>query len=127
MITTLKNIQQTDAFSSLSFMEMKVALMNDKKRGLLFFKEDLSTLLPDQPFHLLYFWLPGKTSSHLAFPVPLSEFLSFHHEKKKDDLVKPYYELFFETTISDELFQHTYDLSHPFIGSEYVWYVKRIG
>jgi len=127
MITTLGQIQKTDAFSSHSLMALKAALVKDKKRGLIFFHEDLSVLLPHEPFHLLCYWLPGNTSSHVAFPVPLSEFLSFSHQKKNEQHLKSYYELFFQTKISDELFFHTYDLSHPFIGSEYVWYIKRIG
>jgi hypothetical protein len=118
---------KTKEFSSLSLMEVKAKLMNYKKRGIVFFNEDISTLLPKQPFHLLYFWLPGHSSLQEAFPVPIKHFQSFKFEMEQTSYLKDYFETFYETSISDEKFGHTYDLFHPFVGTEYVWYLKRIG
>lgn len=102
----------------------KFQLLTLKNQGVLFFKDDVSSLELHEPFKL-YYYLVSHPAIQDAFPVPTD---SIHLSKLKTltfDDVKEYFESYYLNEADDKEGIQAFDLKNPYIGKDYIWFYKR--
>ncbi|PGK51385.1 hypothetical protein CN918_26705 [Priestia megaterium] len=104
----------------------KYHLLQFKKRGLVFFKEEVAELQLEEKFHLYYYLSANGKSEKDAFPVPKNSFLqATKSNDERFEEMKAHFESYY---LNDELDKEgfdEFDLKNPYIGEDYVWVFKR--
>lgn len=103
----------------------KHLLLQFKKRGHVFFKEELAELQLEETFHLYYYLSANGKSEKNAFPVPKQSFLQAKSNDERFEEMKTHFESYY---LNDELDKEgfdEFDLKNPYIGEDYVWVFKR--
>jgi hypothetical protein len=107
---------------SRNLLELKLDLLNLKHTGILFFKEDIVLLDPEERFEVYHADSPGKITFRNAFPVEKYQFVNSKcNTANYAAFLKDKYFDYFNEEASDDsikLFQNCY------MGQEYVWIYK---
>lgn len=92
--------------------------------GRLFFQENIHELETNHLFEMYFYLMPSEISSVNAFPIPIQEFCIHKDKSQQYEFLSKYFEKYYMKTITDTNFFYQYELQHPFIAKEYVWYFK---
>jgi len=117
-----------EAQNTTNILKIKQNLLQMKKRGVLFFKEDISTMDSQTSFHVYYHLLPNEKTECSAFPIPKQAFVLQSDrldDKKTFEAAKRYFEDYYINEVLDKKGFDEFDLKNPFIGEDYVWLYKR--
>lgn len=119
---TLLEMLETKHYDSI--LKLKIALIRFKKKGTLFFKEDISELDFDKPFEF-YFSIPkGSIPYQNAFPIPASYYRVWMKRNScQFHVLLPYYQSYYETDKKpDEDYFQSLSL---FKGERFVWFFQK--
>ncbi|MEW4264497.1 hypothetical protein Q0N30_12455 [Priestia megaterium] len=123
MKITLQLIQQKENVRK-GILDIKSFLYRQKRMGRLFFQENIHELETNHLFEVYFYLMPSEISSVNAFPIPIQDFCIHKDKDQQYEFLSKYFERYYMRTITDtNLFYH-YELQHPFIAKEYVWYFK---
>jgi hypothetical protein len=123
MKVTLDTILRSKKWDETNALELKHELLHYKKKGKLFFMEDMSSIGVNEEFELYYFQLPNEQTSVNAFPVPKEEFRCGQSDEKLFEYLKSFFEMYYPNTLFDEKWFEQYK-QQPYVGAEYVWYYQ---
>jgi hypothetical protein len=98
-----------------SVLALKLCLTQLKKKGIIFYKEDLSFIQSDEPFEFYFYATKGTITYQNAFPVPIQIYNDRSNLTKRNliNLYQSYYQ-------TGDLSQ-VKDFKKIHIGEEYVW------
>ena len=104
---------------SRNLLELKLDLLNLKHTGILFFKEDIVLIDPEERFEVYHVDSPGKIIFRNAFPIDKHEFVNSKcNPENYTAFLKDKYFDYYQEEVSEgsiKLFQSC------FMGQDYVW------
>lgn len=118
-VTLEQMLNQTHEKNVLKF---KLKLIRYKNDGIIFYKEDMSSLKLDQPFELYYLLTKGTISYKNAFPMPLSYYQEFVQNNYSPDFLIDFYQFYYQTkkVPSKKFFQNL----EVFESKKHVWFYR---
>lgn len=125
MILTLEEIMK-NAFPEKNILSVKRHLQVLKKKGSIFFKEDLLLLESQRKFEMYYHVLPSHKTQIDAFPVSIVDFEFVIDTKEQLTFMKAFFEKYYCISKPKEYF-HSYNYRDPFIGTHFLWFSKNKG
>lgn len=72
--------------------------MKMKKRGLVFYQEDIVTLSPDTEFEIYFSFFKGVIEFENAFPVPLDMYYHYRAYQLDNEFLLSFYQSYYKTT-----------------------------
>lgn len=123
MLVTLEDIMK-NAFPEKNILAIKRYLQDLKKKGFVFFKEDLLLLEPNRNFEMYYHVQPSPKSHLDAFPVSIVDFEIVFNKKDQLKFMKVFFEKYYGKKKSLEYFS-LYNYKEPFVGTRYLWFTKK--
>lgn len=122
MITTLSDMCHAKNYSHLQILQLKQELSSLKKKGVIFFAKDISSLEIDDPFSIFYCLKPSNASSTNAFPVPIHYYYEYIAVQNKYDFMESFFNSYYEQkTFTNELFS-LYSKHKAFLSDDYAWF-----
>ncbi|CAH0168513.1 hypothetical protein [Peribacillus sp. Bi134] len=107
---------------NMKLLALKCLLINHKKEGTLFFKEDVTNLQRTQLFQIYFFQKPGPNTFINAFPIPIKEFQFYKNNSDHYFYMKSFFEKYYGIIENDLTFFEQYDIRRPFVGRRFIWY-----
>ena len=123
MEVTLHSYMHSHGLHNMLFA--KTQLLEEKRRGHLFFTKDISHLGLHETFQLYYYLLSHDNSETNAFPIPKHSFSLSSDNNERYEKLKNHFESYYLNEELDKEGFREYDLKNPFIGEDYVWIFKR--
>lgn len=119
MIVTLNKLLKQDKRKNP--LLLKSRLSEYKKKGLVFYEENITSLLYDEPFLLYYHLTPNHNSPLNAFPIPMNEFCTLERQFEKDLFLKEYFFNYYGDLINCDAYfdKQTWSV---YKGLEYAWF-----
>ncbi|MGG3269854.1 hypothetical protein ABEP16_13155 [Priestia aryabhattai] len=124
MKITLQRIQQKGSVKE-GILDIKSFLYRQKRKGRLFFQENIHELEVNHFFEMYFYLMPSEISSINAFPIPIQEFCIYKNTDQQYEFMYKYFQRYYMKKVNDTEFFSKYDLKNPFIGEEYIWYFKK--
>lgn len=110
--------------SGENFLQAKATLQRAKKEGILFFREDVSSLTEKETMNLYHMDLcPNENvvDENKAFPVPLKDFFMPRGDEERFQYFKKYFESYYPTkTLTYDAYK-TFNKT-PYIAKKCVWF-----
>ncbi|OMD40703.1 hypothetical protein BSK52_12600 [Paenibacillus odorifer] len=107
-----------------NMMSVKRKLIEYKKKGLLFFEEDLSVIASHKKIEVYLYSQPSPKTKINAFPVP-GEYFAHHYSNNwvdQEQILRSCFEKYYSQEINDGVgFSHYKN----YIGEEFVWFYVR--
>jgi hypothetical protein len=121
MEVSIKNCLMESLGGCKTILEMKLFLIQSKKQGLIFFKEDITTLSMEDTFEIYFSNIPDKNSNKSAFPVPKGLFHLPNDKKQKSAMMDHFFSVYYQDGSSHlDLFNQNDFQIH--FGHDYVWF-----
>lgn len=120
------DILKTRKESGESFLATKAFLIKAKRKGQLFYPENISSLEPDETIHLFHSDIPpGELNDvkRLAFPIPLKEYILPKEEKGRFQYLKKYFDSYYSSS-SEKMTYEIYKKFNkkPFKSEKCMWF-----
>ncbi|MDR7319678.1 hypothetical protein [Brevibacillus nitrificans] len=106
-----------------SLLQVKALLMKMKKRGLVFYQEDIVTLSPDTEFEIYFSFFKGIIEFENAFPVPLDMYYRYRAYQLDNEFLLPFYQSYYETTSTPAHWKES--SFQVYQGWEFVWFYRK--
>ena len=107
---------------SRNLLELKLDLLNLKHTGILFFKEDIVMLNPEENFEVYHAPSPGRFTFRNAFPFVKHEFVNSRcNTANYTAFLKDKYFNYYNEEVSEESIK---EFQSCYMGQEYVWIYK---
>ncbi|MCP1495149.1 hypothetical protein J2Y73_005180 [Peribacillus frigoritolerans] len=119
METKLSNMQ---LLLNMELLTLKRLLIQNKKDGFIFFKEEVADLQLMQLFHLYFYLRPGTKSLINAFPIPIKDFQFYKNTIDQFSFMRFYYEQYYGVFDTDLTIFEQYDVTRPYVGRKFIWY-----
>jgi hypothetical protein len=102
---------------------LKEGLNQLKKKGWVFFQENLDQLIENMPFQFYGYMFPNKKSKVNAFPIHIKHFQFF--DKQEDQLIflQEHFERYYKRQVNKEDMED-YDFERPFVGRDFLWFYR---
>lgn len=105
-----------------SMLEVKKNLYKYKKKGELFFEEQISCINQHKKFEMYYCHCPSLVTVENAFPIPLKEYRCYKTKDENLRFLREYYEQYYKKESVDALPFNKYKF---YVGTDYIWFYKK--
>jgi len=106
-----------------NILELKIMLIEQKKKGLIFYRGNVGELPFDQPFEFYFYATKGTLQYRNAFPVPINQFRTLTQSRDFKKKIISYFQSYYETdnVPSEEYFENLYS----YRSAKYIWVYQK--
>ena len=110
-----------------SFLATKLLLLKQKKLGLVFFEEDITTLTSQDSIVFYHSFLAPQYIGRGCFPIPKEKYFSCRNDNKAKflSLLTTHYHLYYQSSELEPDFKTVYS-ELPFVGLHFVWFFPKV-
>lgn len=117
-------VKEVSKCLNLSVLATKEYLIKKRKEGVIFFKDDISSLTIDRSFQLYYYMMPSKKTLIDAFPIPTKAFRIYKNKRESFVFMYQFFKQYYQVSHGDLSFFEQYNLDSPYVGIKYIWFYK---